>query len=320
MIGNFKKMFKDVAKLSKIESEKYKYEVEKLIKILSSKGLKITQNGNRLFYGDLSKGCKLCGIGKWQCLYTTNLCTRSCFFCLQIGKPKYDYAWIRTLFHPHKTFFKNSSELAAYLKKWELKGLGISGGEPLLVIDRTLDFINVVRENLDENFYIWLYSNGDLVSKEILKKLKSAGLNEIRFDQFANGYDTNPIKIACKIIDNVSVEIPAIPEDEGKVKRMLLEWKKLGVKYLNLHELMLAKSNLEGMKKRDYKILIDSSKPDFCKFCYPVYGSALAALRVIDFAIDINVKMNINFCSFRYKRCVQGPSIRRHMTKLQKTT
>lgn len=50
----------------------------------------LTQNfdGNWLFkdtkpyYNQISKGCKLCGLGQWSCLFITGKCNAACFIAL----------------------------------------------------------------------------------------------------------------------------------------------------------------------------------------------------------------------------------------------
>ncbi len=239
-------------------------------------------------------------------------CTRNCFFCPMVRKrPRKNSAFIE------KILIKDSSQLVNLLKKWGIKGIGISGGEPLCMLDRTLDFISAMRKEMGGNFYIWLYTNGDFASKENLRKLKDAGLNEIRFDLAARDYDTKPLEHAKKMIDVVSVETPVIPEDEDKLKEILPKLKRLGVDYVNLHELMFNKNNLEDMKEREYKILIGSSETDYIR-TIPAYGSELAALRVMEFAMDNEIKIPINFCSRYYKRHVQNPLKNKNAAEIMK--
>lgn len=58
-----------------------------------------------------------------------------------------------------------------------------------------------------------MYTNGYLIDKNKLITLKEAGLNEMRFNIAARHYDLKAVKMAADIIDTVTVEIPAVPED-----------------------------------------------------------------------------------------------------------
>ena len=68
------------------------------------------------------------------------------------------------------------------------------------------------------------------------------GLNEIRFNMAATGYDhpvvMRKLATAVHFIPNVTVEIPAIPEHAAKLLASLEIWAGSGVRFLNLHELI----------------------------------------------------------------------------------
>lgn len=288
--------------LSKKQIEKYKKERQLWTEKLKSKGLKITQNENTLYIGNLSPGCKLCKQGDWLCIYVTQACTRTCFFCPQKHNTvlsKNDCAVAEN------KGIKTKHELINIIKEFKAKGCGISGGEPLKVLERTLNYITWIKEHFGPSFYIWMYTNGDLITEKTLKKLKEAGLNEIRFNLAANGYDTRPVKLACKYLETVTVEIPAIPEDEEKVKNLLLKLDKLGVHHLNLHELFFTFENSKRLKRRGYKPLLGSSWFEFYSNESPVYGSELTAFHILDYALKEKISLPINFCSYYYKQNVQ---------------
>jgi pyruvate formate-lyase activating enzyme-like uncharacterized protein len=90
--------------------------------------------------------------------------------------------------------------------------------------------------------YYWVYTNGLLADENHLQRLGALGVNEIRFNMAATGYDhptvTENLSAAAHLIPNVTVEIPAIPEHADKLLSRLANWCAQGVKYLNLHELM----------------------------------------------------------------------------------
>ena len=59
----------------------------------------------------------------------------------------------------------------------------------------------------------------------------------MRFNISARKYDLKAVKMAAGIIDTVTVEIPAIPEDYEILKKCLPRMKAIGVAHLNLHQL-----------------------------------------------------------------------------------
>ena len=60
-----------------------------------------------------------------------------------------------------------------------------------------------------------MYTNGILADVSKFRKLAAAGLNEIRFDIGATTYGLDKVKLAKGILPNVTIEIPAVPEQRN---------------------------------------------------------------------------------------------------------
>jgi hypothetical protein len=128
--------------------------------------------------------------------------------------------------------------------------------------------------------------------------LKKSGLDEIRFDISARGYDLRPVGLAVDIIKSVTVEIPAIPEDYEKVKNCLARMERLGVKYLNIHQLLANRFNYKNYIKRGYTFLHHLEY-------LPIFESEITALKLIIFALEHKLNLPINYCSTAYKDRLQ---------------
>ncbi|MBW2181334.1 MAG: radical SAM protein, partial [Deltaproteobacteria bacterium] len=202
-------------------------------------------NLSKPYIGDLSPGCLTCINGTWSCIYINGLCTKNCFYCPQDRKIKKE----RSPLTDEHIKFNSVDDYINYLKRYPFEGIGFSGGEPLLVFTKLMDYIKEIRRNFGSTHYVWIYTNGDLINEERLNLLDKAGLNEIRFDASANGYDLKSIKQAVKHIKTVSIEIPAIPEDLEFIKSHLKEFEEIGVKHLNIHQLMMTKHNKDEFNK-----------------------------------------------------------------------
>jgi len=179
-----------------------------------------------------SKGCQLCQQGGWFCIFLTYLCNAECQFCPA----------------PHKddrTFSDagNKKEIILeHIQEKGYEGISFSGGEPLLVFDRLVEWLEYFRKHLPSCYY-WLYTNGLKVDARKLTILADLGLDEIRFNIAATGYDHPTIwknmKLAVDLLPQVAVEIPSIPPDLSKLLAILPEMDAIGIKYLNLHQLIL---------------------------------------------------------------------------------
>jgi pyruvate formate-lyase activating enzyme-like uncharacterized protein len=194
--------------------------------------------------------------------------------------------------------FLNPAEHISFLKTFQIRGVGFSGGEPLLVLDRLLSHITAVRQEFGNTLYLWMYTNGDGVDRSALKKLQDAGLDEIRFDLSARKYDLAPVVLSKEYLRTVTVEIPAIPEDLELLKDMLGEMESAGVDFLNLHQLYADEYNYKALRQRRYHFL---HQPPI-----PVFESELCALKVLVFAREYGVQLPINYCGSAYKDRFQG--------------
>jgi len=242
----------------------------------------------KVHIGELSPGCVLCGQGFWSCMFINGLCTANCFYCPQ------DRAMVgERIPNASGIAFNLPEEYADYLYKLNFKGVGFSGGEPFLALDKLLIYLKTIRRRFGKKIYLWVYTNGDLVKKNKLRQLKESGLDEIRFNISARNYDLERVKEAVGIIDTVTVEIPAIPEDLEIVKKNLSRMKRMGVKYLNLHQLYATACNFEKLKDRGYTFLHQAS--------VPMLESELTALKIMKFSDDHKIGLSINYCSSAYK-------------------
>lgn len=267
----------------------------------NNNGVKYPASGDRSkpIIGRLSPGCQTCIAGTWACIYITGDCTRDCFYC---PTPQKESERHKQPTVPDNLSFASVSHCIEYLNTFDFEGVAFSGGEPLLTLDRVLEYTKAIRQSFGNRHYIWAYTNGDPVTEHTLARLQEAGLNELRFDIAANNYDLRAVETAVDYIDTVSVEIPAIPEDLELLKSILQEMEHIGVKHLNLHQLMKTEHNAEKLNQRGYSTVNDHIYPNYT----PIVESEFAAFEVLKHAIDMKSNMGINYCSRCYKARFQG--------------
>lgn len=262
---------------------------------------------NRLFKGTkpylnhISRGCELCGSGFWSCLFITQKCNANCFYC----PARQDKDEVPAT---HGLVFETATEYARYVNHFGFKGVSFSGGEPLLVFDRTMEYLEAVRKNCDPSIYTWLYTNGILLDEKKAGMLAGLGLDEIRFDIGATGYSLEKIKKAKGIIPNLTIEIPAVPEEVGRIREILPEMIRSGVTNLNLHQLRLTKYNAAKLLGKNY-MFIPAERP-------LVLESEIAALEILEYVRDSGMDLGVNYCSFQYKHQFQKAGYRAVTGKL----
>jgi len=247
-------------------------------------------SGTKLFTQEISPGCALCGQGDWSCLFINGICNAQCFYCPSTQKDK-GQPMTSTL------EFSNPRDYADYVQRFNIKGVSFSGGEPFLTFDRVVLFLKTLRSRVSHPLYIWMYTNGLLVTEDKLKILRDNGLDEIRFDISANHYDLKALKKALGIIPRVTVEIPAIPEDLELTQQMIKELSELGVNHLNLHQIRCTKFNRGKLVQRGYTFLHGPG--------VTVLETELTALKLIRYSLDQKIALPINYCSFTFRNQFQ---------------
>ncbi len=282
--------------------------------------------GRRIIAGkDISQGCRLCHEGSWLCVYVTKRCNRDCCFCSQ-EKPKHRGQGGKSddpirAYVSDKIRFGDVDEVVRYLMYWKIKGLGISGGEPLLVFDRVLRLISLAKKKIPE-IYVWLYTNGDLATEQKLRRLKKAGLDEIRFDLAARDYELSPLRAAEGIIRNVAVETPAIPKDRKKLIAAIKELRQIGVRYLNLHELMVTDENRMRLKEAGHTGKKggggDAGEDGETGKAVKVAAESLRLAREIAAGERKRGGLMVNVCPTRYKQCEQTKNMIMHMRAISR--
>ena len=252
--------------------------------------------GTKVDCNGLSPGCRRCSDGGWSCLFITGRCNVRCFYCPTAqdddGPPV-----------TNGLAFTSPEEYAAYVAALGFSGVSISGGEPLMAPDLTLAYLSAVRKRCGDDVHLWLYTNGTLLTADLCSRLRDAGLDEIRFDLGAVRYNLEKLCLAVGCIPTVTVEIPAVPEDEELLKRKMVEMNEAGVNHLNLHQMRLTPYNFGPLTERGYTFLHGEK--------LTVLESELCALRMVRFGLAQGIPLPVNYCSFPYKRRFQHAAARR---------
>ncbi len=282
------------------QAEALTEERDGLLRWLSSRA-EFGCKGTKVDCRGLSPGCRACMGGSWSCLFINGRCNCDCFYCpssqYQTGAPQ-----------TNGIPFASADDYADYLSALNFSGASLSGGEPLLTPERTLEYLTAIRKRCGDGIHIWLYTNGTLLTAETCRRLRDAGLDEIRFDIGATRYNLKKLKIAVGILPTVTVEIPAVPEEFALMKEKLREMADAGVNHLNLHQLRLTPHNFKNLSNRGYTFVHGEK--------VTVLESELAALRLVRHALENRIALPVNYCSFPYKRRFQRAANRRRAALL----
>lgn len=282
-------------------------EKETKLKQLQEAGAKIRNNNKSVVTNRLSSACEACQTGTASyTTYASLKCHRNCYFCFNPNQDDY-------------TFYKNKQkdikkELLDLINSGvSLKHLALTGGEPLLFKDETVEFFEAANQFIPDT-HTRLYTTGDLLDEELLVKLNKANLNEIRFsikmDDSINriNYTLGRIELAKKYIPDVMVEMPVIPGTLNEMKVLLLKLDKLGIFGINLLELCFPLSNAKAFKDRGFKL----KYPPYEMYYNYWYAGGLAVadsekecLELVEFALNENLQLGVHYCSLENKHTGQ---------------
>ncbi|MEM3980626.1 MAG: radical SAM protein, partial [Ignisphaera sp.] len=243
-----------------------------------------------VWYGFLPKGCIYCMKGSKAVIFITGICGTRCYYCpISFERRSHNSFYI------DEERFRNFSELIDEIALIKAEGASITGGEPFQMFHMVLNLIKSLKEIFGDGFHIHLYTSGYGVTKEAIRRIASAGLNEIRF-HIVNNTIFKLIEFTIKETDmDVGIEIPAIPDMEW-LWRIAVEANNLGVKFINLNEFEASETNIENLLIRGYKVRDDGRS---------IEGSYEIALKVIEKVYKENMKISIHLCPAIYKDVIQ---------------
>jgi len=238
------------------------------------------------FYNFLPEGCRQCYKGAKMVLFVTGICGKNCFYC-----PVSNERREKDIIFANERLVNRDEDLIEEAISMDALGTGITGGEPLLRLDRVIHYIKLLKNKFGKSHHIHLYT-ALAPNKGVLESLKKAGLDEIRFHPPQNllpGVDKTYYSVslteAHKLGLSVGIEIPSIACDLSGVISLLKEVDG----FLNLNELEFSETNFTQLKSRGYATVDDTS------------SSALGSREVAQ-ALDYD---KLHFCSSRFKDAIQ---------------
>ena len=236
----------------------------------------------------LPKGCELCRLGGKLVVFITGECGDSCYYCpVSLERFGKDVMYANEI--PVSSLFDYIYE--AY--RMNALGAGITGGDPILVIDRVVKLIRLLKDEFGSNFHVHLYTSGRYVTNDVLRELESAGLDEIRFHPVKEEY-LRAVEKALKFSFDVGLEVPVIPGEEGYLEK-LIKWAiEKGVKFINLNELEVTERNFQALNARGFRIGHGLAG---------VKGSFESALHILKKFEDSQIALH--YCSSVYKDVVE---------------
>jgi pyruvate formate-lyase activating enzyme-like uncharacterized protein len=247
-------------------------------------------DADSLVVGSLPMGCKLCRKGSKMVLFVTGLCSSNCFYCpLSLEKAGKDVIFADEM--P----ITNDSDILYEIDAIGGEGAGLSGGDPLCKLERTMHYITFLKANRGEKFHIHLYTSITDIEKPALRRLEDSGLDEIRFHPQTR--DWSGIENALQLDMDVGIEVPVLPKGLADLKKVAQRADDIGVSFLNLNELEASETNFERLVALGMRLTsMDKAS---------VEGSSEVAREFVQWASKNLDQLNVHYCTAQFKDTVQ---------------
>jgi pyruvate formate-lyase activating enzyme-like uncharacterized protein len=233
---------------------------------------------------NLSEGCSLCYQGAKLVLFITGLCNRDCWYCpLSEERKNVD------------VIFANGEKITTpemaipEAKIMDALGTGVTGGEPLLKLDRVVEFCTHLKKHFGPEHHIHLYT-GRASTEEELVALAPC-VDEIRmhpphedWSTIMNSKFPESITNAKRMGFSVGLEVPSLPGLHHFFP--LID----SLDFLNINQLEWGDSCADAMRERKF----EPENP----LCNAVKGST-------KWASEINGHPKVHYCTSIFKDSVQ---------------
>ncbi|MCC6033258.1 MAG: radical SAM protein [Desulfurococcaceae archaeon] len=251
--------------------------------------------------GRLPEGCSLCIKGLKSVFFATGVCGEGCFYC-----PISELRRGKRASYINEVFVRDMKDVVLEVLASGSRGVGITGGDPLLAIDSVVEVVKNLKEVFGEGFHVHMYTTGRNLRLEHLDKLSNAGLDELRI-HVTGPHSWNALKIALSYGFDTGIENPVLP-DFSKMRGLVEGGYRLGVRFINLNEMEVSESNYAGILSRGFRVNADG---------LTVQGSREVALQIMNWVLEEGLPINVHYCPAKFKDKYQ---YRRRLIKRFKRT
>jgi len=236
-----------------------------------------------------TQGCIQCQAGSKLVLFVTGKCHWMCDYCpLSENRREIDIMYANE--RPCNDF----SEVIEEAKAMNATGTGITGGDPMMARERSIEAIKELKNAFGPTHHIHLYTSIPF-NPEFAIELKEAGLDEIRFHLLKldlNKY-ISVIEECSKVGILTGIELPAEPDKAELLEQLLEDLREVPISFINLNELEITVGNYENMELRGFNISNEITAG--------AEGSAELASKLKNKINSGDYGYHLKFCTSQYK-------------------
>jgi pyruvate formate-lyase activating enzyme-like uncharacterized protein len=220
-------------------------------------------------------------------LFVSGKCSKNCYYCpISEERKNQDVAYA------NEVEITAPEQAITEARLINATGMGITGGEPLQNLTRTLNFIRRFKRAFGKKFHIHLYTGLEPVPLNTVTQLIDAGLDELRLHRFEVGADFLALRDLMKGKGRLGLEIPVIPGMLESLKDLFCELDEIGIDFINLNEMEFTALNAQKLRERGYKLDSDTIAS--------VKKSEDEALALLEWAL-VETSLDIHYCPLSLK-------------------
>ncbi|MDP7002987.1 MAG: radical SAM protein [Candidatus Thalassarchaeaceae archaeon] len=197
-----------------------------------------------------TEGCIQCQMGSKLVLFITGSCHWRCDYC-PLSESRRDIDWM----YANERRCDSFEDVIDEARTMRATGAGITGGDPLMARERTLEGISRLKEEFGTDFHLHMYTS-IAFRPEWAIEFADAGLDEIRFhllDLDASKYQ-NVIAACSEAGMLTGVEVPCEPDKGPELLELLETLREFKISFLNLNELEITVGNHDNMELRGFNL------------------------------------------------------------------
>jgi hypothetical protein len=224
-------------------------------------------------------------------LLVTGRCGMSCYYCpLSEGKRG------RDVVYANEMLVRGDEDVIEEALAIGAQGTGITGGDPLLVLERTLHYIALLKGRFGPSHHIHLYTA--TVDRGSFQRLQESGLDELRIHPPVERWgDLDRLGVADALRGlemKVGLEVPVIPGEKDGLLALCRYAARHGLDFVNLNELEVSETNCQALLGRGMRVRSDISSA--------IAGSEELARDLVG---EVREAVPLHFCSSSFKDQVQ---------------
>jgi len=226
-------------------------------------------------------------------LLVTGECAAGCFYCPLSAEKRG-----RDVMYANERRFLSPDQMIEEAELMDALGTGVTGGDPLMAIGRTVGLIRVLRERFGRSHHIHLYTAS--ADRGRIARVAEAGLDEVRFHppvRMWSDLGRTPYRAAVRAAKglgmSVGLELPVIPGRGRDLVSAIAFADSEGLDFVNLNELEFSETNWMALRRAGFEVKDDISAG--------VEGSEELAINLLRLRADTP----LHYCSASFKDGVQ---------------